>query len=171
MGRYGRVDLILYSYAVFESSICIINIERGCVKMNPNSPQSSILQPNTVQDLQEKSRVLNNVIATCIAKISSRYFLLVENEINLTGIAIRPVVAIRLNDDQARKLLDAGAEHCDITDSIPNSKSGLTADFKGVLPIDNFTFLVFDTIMGLLDQKHHIILVNAPLCPIVDETA
>lgn len=139
--------------------------------MNPSSPQNPIFEPNSVQGLPERSRILNNVIATCIAKVSSRYFLLVENEINLTGTAIRPVVAIRLNDDQAHKLLDAGVEHCDITDSVPNNKSGLTADFKGILPIENHTFLLFDTTMGLLDEKHHIILVNAPLCPIIDETA
>lgn len=139
--------------------------------MNPNSPQIPITESSPEQGQQEKSRILNNVIATSIAKISSRHFLIVENEINLTGTAIRPVVAIRLNDDQAHRLLDAGVEHCDITDSVPNNKSGLTSDFKGILSIENLTFLVFDTTMGLLDQKHHIVLVNAPLCPVIDETA
>lgn len=138
--------------------------------MKPNSPQTPASDINPIQNQADRGRILNNVITTCIAKISSRYFLLVENEINLTGTAIRPIIAIRLNDDQARKLLDAGVEHCDITDSVPNSRAGVTADFKGILSIENQSYLVFDAVMGLLDQKHHIVLVNAPICPVLDET-
>lgn len=139
--------------------------------MRPSSSQNPSMEAGSIGGAQGRAGVSNNVVATCIAKISSRYYLLIENEVNLTGAAIRPVVAIRLNDDQARKLLEAGIQHCNITDSVPNSSPGLTADFKGILPIESQSFLVFDTTMGLSDQKHHIVLVNAPLCPVIDETS
>lgn len=139
--------------------------------MKPASPQNLASESYVPESSSEKGRISNNVIATCIAKINSRYFLITENEINLTGRAIRPLVTIRLHDDQARKLLEAGIEHCDITDSVPDSSSGFTADFKGILTIENQTFLVFDTTIGLSDPKHHILLVNAPPCPVIDETS
>lgn len=120
------------------------------------------------ETMAQNAELAGSIAASCITKINSRYYLLIENEINALETAIRSIIAIRLADDQARNLLNTGIERCDISDSIPTQRQGFAADFKGVLAVENQAFLVFDTFATTSNYKHHILLVSAPICPIVD---
>lgn len=120
--------------------------------------------------IENTIKASTNVTAFCIAKISTRYYLLVESAIKIPGIEIGPIVAIRLKDDQAKGLISSGIEKCITLDDVPQSTQGFVVNFKSILSIDGESFLVFDSFKTSQDIKHQIILVSAKSCPIIDET-
>lgn len=148
----------------------IKNLKSVVNNMKPNLTQNNNTEAKSNEYNGHGTKSVGSVAASCITKINSRYYLLIENVIDIPGSGIRTILALRLTDDEAKKMFDTGIENCEIADSVPTTKPGFIADFKGVLCIENHAFLVFDTSMTVLEPMHHIILVNAPICPIIDGT-
>jgi|SRR3954454_13340755 hypothetical protein len=81
--------------------------------------------------------------ANCIVQIRNRFFLLVEIEVEAGNVEIEEFVFIRISRREARTLLDAGVELCEIRTSFPRSNE-VEVEFICVLIVGVDAFAVFD---------------------------
>lgn len=100
-----------------------------------------------------------NVDCVCIANIDNCFFLLVNLESNVSGVELDSIVAIRLTDSDANRLLRAGVRRCLITDQEPITSRGCpVANFRCVLILNGRAFRVFS------NNDNCFILVPTRLC-------
>jgi hypothetical protein len=82
--------------------------------------------------------------ANSIAKIGSRFFLIVEVEAKTTGVEIDPVFGVRTTAQQAAALIRAGVKRTKFEDSDPKPTRTTKVELKGVLFANGRIFKVFD---------------------------
>ncbi|MFD7521978.1 hypothetical protein [Paenibacillus chitinolyticus] len=82
--------------------------------------------------------------ANSIAKIGTRFFLIVEVEAKTTGVEIDPVFFVRTTAQQAAALLRAGVRRTKFAASDPKPTSTTKVELKGVLFANGRIFKVFD---------------------------
>ena len=96
--------------------------------------------------------------ANCIVKIGGCFFLLVEIESEVQGVEIEAIVAIRISEEDANKLMKCGVKQCKVEDKEPKH-----AEFRCILTIDGKVFRVFE----IEDCKEEFVLVKSTTCNIV----
>ncbi|MBT2698833.1 hypothetical protein J7E79_15650 [Bacillus sp. ISL-40] len=96
--------------------------------------------------------------ANCIVQIRNRFFLLVEIEVEAGNVAFEEFVFIRISRQEARTLLDAGVNRCEITTRVPRSDD-VEVEFICILIVDGEAFAVFD----VENNTDEAVLVEIPL--------
>jgi hypothetical protein len=96
--------------------------------------------------------------ANCIVQIRNRFFLLVEIEVEAGNVAFEEFVFIRISRQEARTLLDAGVQRCEITTRVPRSDD-VEVEFICILIVDGEAFAVFD----VENDTDEAVLVEIPL--------
>lgn len=96
--------------------------------------------------------------ANCIVKIGGCFFLLVEIESEVPGVEIEAIVAIRISEEDANKLMKCNVKECKVVNKDPKN-----AEFLCILTIDGKVFRVFE----IEDCKEEFVLVNSTICNIV----
>lgn len=124
-----------------------------------NSTQSANSASNNVIAQQNPVRIG----AQCVARIDDTFLLLVEIEVQVPGEDIEQVLIIRLTPAQAAALIPV-VGLCRIVSTIPTPAPGRDVDFICAFVLDGNVFLVFDIETSTTDE---LVLVRAPLCPIV----
>lgn len=82
--------------------------------------------------------------ANCILQTRRNgFFLVVEIEVEANGVAFEEFVFIRISRREARVLLNAGVELCEIVSSRPRSDD-LEVEFICVFIVDGEAFALFD---------------------------
>ncbi|WP_394236203.1 hypothetical protein [Niallia oryzisoli] len=89
--------------------------------------------------------------ANCIVRIRNRFFLLVEIEVEAGNVEIEEFVFIRISQREARTLLNAGIELCEIRSSFPRSND-VEVEFICILIVGVDAFAVFDVEEGDTDE-------------------
>ncbi|WP_246469311.1 hypothetical protein [Cohnella nanjingensis] len=89
--------------------------------------------------------------ANSIAKIGTRFFLIVEVEAKTTGVEIDPVFGVRTTAQQAAALFRAGVRHTKFADSDPKPTRTTKVELKGVLFASGRIFKVFDVENAKMD--------------------
>lgn len=96
--------------------------------------------------------------ANCIVEIRNRFFLLVEIEVEAGNVEIEEFVFIRISRQEARALLDAGVQRCEVVTRVPRSDD-IEVEFICILIVDGEAFAVFD-VENDMDEA---VLVEIPL--------
>jgi hypothetical protein len=96
--------------------------------------------------------------ANCIVEIRNRFFLLVEIEVEAGNVEIEEFVFIRISRQEARALLDAGVQRCEVVTRVPRSDD-VEVEFICILIVDGEAFAVFD-VENDMDEA---VLVEIPL--------
>ena len=96
--------------------------------------------------------------ANCIVQIRNRFFLLVEIEVEAGNVAFEEFVFIRISRQEARTLLNAGVQRCEITTRVPRSDD-VEVEFICILIVDGEAFAVFD----VENDTDEAVLVEIPL--------
>ncbi|MFP5115328.1 hypothetical protein ACSU64_23540 [Bacillaceae bacterium C204] len=96
--------------------------------------------------------------ANCIVEIRNRFFLLVEIEVEAGNVAFEEFVFIRISRQEARALLDAGVQRCEVVTRVPRSDD-VEVEFICILIVDGEAFAVFD----VENDTDEAVLVEIPL--------
>ena len=96
--------------------------------------------------------------ANCIVEIRNRFFLLVEIEVEAGNVEIEEFVFIRISRQEARALLDAGVQRCEVVTRVPRSDD-VEVEFICILIVDGEAFAVFD----VENDTDEAVLVEIPL--------
>ncbi len=115
--------------------------------------------------------------ANCLLVLKNRLFAVVEIESAVPGVDLSVYVIIRIDQQTAMQLHDAGLEFCQIQNSIPVATEGVNVEFQCIFINKNQAFALFDVeddfdravfVRIPLDEAKKIIKKGVPQCTVVD---
>ncbi|WP_082635837.1 hypothetical protein [Fictibacillus sp. S7] len=115
--------------------------------------------------------------ANCLLVLKNRFFAVVEIESEVPGVDLEVFVIIRIDEQTAKKLHDAGLEFCEIVNRIPEATEGVNVEFKCIFINKNQAFALFDVeddfdeavfVRISLDEAKRLIRRGAMQCTVID---
>ncbi|MDM5200514.1 hypothetical protein QUF84_22020 [Fictibacillus enclensis] len=115
--------------------------------------------------------------ANCLLVLKNRFFAVVEIESEVPGVDLEVFVIIRIDEQTAMQLHDAGLEFCEIVNRIPEATEGVNVEFKCIFINKNQAFALFDVeddfdeavfVRISLDEAKRLIRRGAMQCTVID---
>ncbi|MED2970888.1 hypothetical protein P4361_01185 [Fictibacillus sp. B-59209] len=115
--------------------------------------------------------------ANCLLVLKNRFFAVVEIESAVPNVELSVYVIIRIDQQTAMQLHDAGLEFCQIQNSIPVATEGVNVEFQCIFINKNQAFALFDVeddfdravfVRIPLDEAKKMIRRGVPQCTVVD---
>lgn len=109
-----------------------------------------------------------SILAACVLKVDSMFFLIVAIQSDVPELEISPVIVVKLTKEQAIKLFKSGIKICRAAECVPTSVLGSKVESKCSFVAGNVVIIVLYVTMPS-SQSIRLVILRSPLCTLIAE--